>query len=125
MHETLHLPDQLPFWIRVREHLKKAQAMVDKSSGVVPKWAAPVLLGAALTAASFIYLDVRGTQQQQLEAIRRLSDDILILKTQKEASDRQREKEEKEQREERDMNRLWRENIDKQMSRLALRLETP
>lgn len=121
LQETEHLPLHLPTdrWVRVQ--WQKVGIMVEKAKGVLPQWAAPVLLGAALTTGSFLYFDIRSTQREQLDAIRGLRDDLIILKTQKEATDKQRETEEKESREERDMNRLWRENIDKEITRLELR----
>ena len=52
MHDSLHLPDSLPLWMRVREHLKKGWDPVTVNNHIdsitMPKWVASAILVAVL-----------------------------------------------------------------------------
>lgn len=105
---------QLSWWKRIlphREDLILPTGREVKGGIVIHPIIASAILGVIIT----LGLAMRSELNWQ-------HDQLITITTQKDAAEKQRDKEDREAKEERDMQRIWRENLDKKMARLEMKV---
>lgn len=109
MQEVLHLPERLPLWMRVREHLKKGwdPIVVNKSidSVTMPKWIAIGILGSVLAFGAQSWW--RASDQRDM---------LIELKTELRMAKEYEAERSKELKSQSDLNKVYIDNMTSQLN---------